>query len=133
MLGKLLQEKFSQVACWPWLQHQMQLADFVVTLSEQEQEQLQKMHEAIEASAQVGRGLQIVMGAADTKYSGWIASDYPLVNMLNASRMAALFKQDSVDAILAEVRQVVFVHTTCTTVLSPMPLPLLSNPVRSIG
>ncbi len=46
--------------------------------------------------------LKIIVGSAATKQDGWISTNYPLLDLTNASTFAALFDAGSVSNILAE-------------------------------
>lgn len=52
---------------------------------------------------------KLVVGAGSTDIQNWISSDYPVVNLLNHTRIGALFGEVYLDAILAEH---VFEHFT---------------------
>jgi predicted SAM-dependent methyltransferase len=58
-----------------------------------------RLRRALRAS----RGLlRIVVGAGGTSYSGWIPTEFPLVDVANLQSLKRFFRKGSVDAVLAE-------------------------------
>ena len=53
--------------------------------------------------------LKIIIGAGSTRYDGWIATDIPAFDILNAGHWTLLFPERSIDRLLAEH---VFEHLT---------------------
>ena len=49
-----------------------------------------------------GRPLKVIIGAGETLYDGWIATDIPALNILKQQHWALLFKTESIDRLLAE-------------------------------
>jgi len=46
--------------------------------------------------------LKIIVGAASTEQAGWISTDYPLLDLTDASTLAVLFESNSINNFLAE-------------------------------
>ena len=53
-------------------------------------------------SLESGRPLKVIIGAGETLYDGWIATDIPALNILKQQHWALLFKTESIDRLLAE-------------------------------
>ncbi|MEI8185748.1 MAG: hypothetical protein WCG19_03530 [Chlorobiaceae bacterium] len=53
--------------------------------------------------------IKVVLGAGKSKYNEWIATDYPLLDVVNEKSWMRLFKPGAIDALLAEH---VFEHLT---------------------
>ena len=55
------------------------------------------------------KNISIIVGAGDTKYNSWIATDYPYLDITDLENIKKNFKKNEVDKILAEH---VFEHLT---------------------
>ena len=55
------------------------------------------------------RDIKIIIGAGETRYDGWIATDIPAFDILNPAHWAQLFPPKAIDRMLAEH---VFEHLT---------------------
>jgi len=58
-----------------------------------------RLREAIRAS---GSQLKVIIGAGETSFSGWVATDYPLVDITDLNSLKSWFRIGSVQALLAE-------------------------------
>jgi predicted SAM-dependent methyltransferase len=56
----------------------------------------------IDAVRRRKRPLNIIIGAADTKYKGWISTDLPVFDALNKADWSMMFSKGSINRILAE-------------------------------
>ena len=63
----------------------------------------------VETCSASGNPLKIIIGAGPTRYDGWIATDIPAFDILNAKHWANLIQPNSIDRMLAEH---VFEHLT---------------------
>lgn len=63
----------------------------------------------VDARVASGSPLKIIIGAGSTRYDGWIATDIPAFDILNAGHWTLLFPERSIDRLLAEH---VFEHLT---------------------
>jgi len=58
-----------------------------------------RLREAIRAS---GSQLKVIIGAGETSFVGWLATDYPLVDITDLNSLKSWFRIGSVQALLAE-------------------------------
>lgn len=65
--------------------------------------------EMVRQSLASGRVLKVIIGAGQTCYDGWVATDVPAFDVLNREHWALLFPPNSIDRMLAEH---VFEHLT---------------------
>ncbi len=63
----------------------------------------------VRLALQAGRAVKIIIGAGQTRYDGWIATDVPAFDVLRRDHWTKLFPPNSIDRILAEH---VFEHLT---------------------
>ena len=59
-------------------------------------------HELRRTIRRNGAPLRIIIGASGTQYSGWLPTEYPLVNIADWLTLRRFFEPESVSAILAE-------------------------------
>ncbi len=70
----------------------------------------EELADAIAIRSQLDRGMRnMVVGAGGTEFENWISTDHPVVNLLNNTRLGAVFRTGKLSAILAEH---VFEHFT---------------------
>lgn len=63
----------------------------------------------VKECAASGKPLKVIIGAGDTRYEGWIATDIPAFHVLKHAHWALLFQPASINRMLAEH---VFEHLT---------------------
>src|SRR5262249_9200609 len=71
----------------------------IETAAGNEQPTRLRMREAIRAS---GSQPKVILGAGETSSAGWVATDYPLVDITDLNSLKSWFQTDSVQALLAE-------------------------------
>lgn len=64
---------------------------------------------AVDACTESGKPLKVIIGAGDTQFENWIATDIPAFHVLKQEHWALLFQRESINRILAEH---VFEHLT---------------------
>ncbi len=56
----------------------------------------------VRKAVKAGRSLRIVVGTSGRSMRGWISTDVQYLNLLQPDKWASFFREDSIDAILAE-------------------------------
>lgn len=56
----------------------------------------------IEVLLKKKKAVNIIIGAGNTRYKGWVCTDLPVFNVLKASDWLSIFQKRSIDRILAE-------------------------------
>ena len=68
-----------------------------------------RIRDAVRRALQSESAVKIIIGAGQTRYKGWIATDMPAFDVRNSDHWRALFPPESIDRLLAEH---VFEHLT---------------------
>ena len=56
----------------------------------------------VESAVSGGRAVKVILGAGETRYAGWIATDIPAFDVLNGEHWSGIFPAASIDRLLAE-------------------------------
>lgn len=68
-----------------------------------------RVRSEVAETMRAGRPVKVIVGAATTAFEGWIATDRPVLDILEPAHWSAIFSANSIDRVLAEH---VFEHLT---------------------